>query len=268
MRRKAVRSGCEDVGSTVKSRSAPSQDGRGMDVIVLGPAGCGKSTLTGEFGSYLKREGYSVRFLNLDPGCLTLPYQCDFDIRERFTVEQIMKSEMLGPGGAMVRAMEKLSETEIPKYAADFTLIDTPGQLEVFAFQKAGSKIVGQYRDIICIFILDACIGIQDLPAIYLYSVATGYRLGIETIRIINKVDMLRESELETIREYLANPVILKRRIHTRSVLSDIYIPLSELLQRVLLAQRNLCVSARTSKGFGELLDLLHEVRCVCGDTT
>ncbi|MEM2942798.1 MAG: ATP/GTP-binding protein, partial [Candidatus Bathyarchaeia archaeon] len=165
-----------------------------MDVIVLGPAGCGKSTLTGEFGSYLKGEGYSVRFLNLDPGCLSLPYKCDFDIRERFTVEEIMRSERLGPGGAMVRAMEKLSETEIPKYAADFTLIDTPGQLEVFAFQMAGPKIVGQYRDLVGVFILDACIGIQDLPAIYLYSLATGHRLGIETIRIINKVDMLSES--------------------------------------------------------------------------
>ncbi|MBS7623063.1 ATP/GTP-binding protein [Candidatus Bathyarchaeota archaeon] len=239
-----------------------------MDVIVLGPAGCGKSTLTGEFGRYLKREGYSVRFLNLDPGCLAAPYQCDFDIRERFTVEQIMRSERLGPGGAMVRAMEKLSETEIPKYSADFTLIDTPGQLEVFAFQAAGPKIVRQYRDPVGIFILDACIGIQDLPAIYLYSLATGHRLGIETIRIVNKVDMLRESELEAMREYLGNPVILKKRIHTRGTLSDIYVPLSELLQRVLLAQRNPFVSARTGRGFGELLDLLHEVRCACGDTT
>jgi hypothetical protein len=239
-----------------------------MDVVVLGPAGCGKSTLTGEFGSYLKREGYSVRFLNLDPGCLTVPYQCDFDIRERFTVEQIMRSERLGPGGAMVRAMEKLSEIEIPKYAADFTLIDTPGQLEVFAFQTAGPKIVGQYRDPVGIFTLDACVGIQDLPALYLYSLATGHRLGIETIRVINKVDMLRESELEAIRVYLANPVILKKKIHARSVLADIYIPLSELLQRVLLAQRNPCVSARTGKGFDDLLDLLHEVRCACGDTT
>jgi GTPase SAR1 family protein len=53
-----------------------------MNVVVLGPAGCGKSLLAGRFGDYLMREGYSVKFLNLDPGCLSVPYSCDFDVRE------------------------------------------------------------------------------------------------------------------------------------------------------------------------------------------
>lgn len=239
-----------------------------MNAIILGPAGCGKSTLTGEFGRYLQRRDYSVKFLNLDPGCLTLPYPCDYDIRDRFTVEQIMRDEGLGPSGAMTRAMEKLSETRVPELESDFNLIDTPGQLEVFAFHKSGPRIVDQFTSIVGIFILDAGIGTRDLPAAYLYSLATGYRLGIDTINIINKVDLLEETELEETREYLINPTVLKRGVRTRGVISDIYVPISELLQRIIPAQRNPCISAKSGRGFDELLDMLHEVRCACGDMT
>lgn len=239
-----------------------------MNVIILGPAGCGKSLLTGRFGDYLQRLDYSVKFLNLDPGCLSLPYRCDFDIREKFTVEEIMREEGLGPSGAIVRAMERLSEAKIPNYVGDFVLVDTPGQLEVFAFHKSGPKIVDQFSNLVGVFILDASIGVRDLPAAYLYSLATGYRLGIDTINIINKIDMLEDREVERIRDYLVNPTILKEEIRTKGVLSDIYLPVSELLQRVVPAQRNPCISARSGEGFSDLLDMLHEVRCACGDMT
>lgn len=239
-----------------------------MNVMILGPAGCGKSTLVGRFGEYLQKEDYSVRFLNLDPGCLILPYRCDYDIREKFTVDEIMRGEGLGPSGAMIKAMEKLSETKIPKYEGDFVLIDTPGQLEVFAFHESGPRIVGQFSNLVGIFILDASIGVKDLPAAYLYSLATRYRLGIDAINVINKIDLLKSREVEKIRDYLINPAIFKKEIETKGVLSDIYSPISELLQRVVPAQRVPCLSAKTGKGFEELLDILHEVRCACGDLT
>ena len=239
-----------------------------MNVIILGPAGCGKSTLTGKFGEYLEKENYSVKFLNLDPGCLSLPYPCDYDIREKFTVEEIMKKEGLGPNGAMIKAMEKLSKIKIPKYEEDYVLIDTPGQLEVFAFHESGPKIVNQFNNLVGIFILDASIGINDLPAAYLYSLATSYRLGVAAINIINKVDLLRDREVEKIRDYLLNPATSKEEIKVEGILSDIYLPISELLQKIVPAQRIPRVSAKTGKGFDELLDMLHEIRCACGDLT
>ena len=36
-----------------------------------------------------------------------------------------MKRERLGPNGAVIRAMEKLENIEIPNYDEDFVLIDT-----------------------------------------------------------------------------------------------------------------------------------------------
>ncbi len=59
-----------------------------MNIMFLGPAGCGKTSLVEKFGKYLQTENYIVQFVNLDPGCLSLPYSSQFDIRENFTVEE------------------------------------------------------------------------------------------------------------------------------------------------------------------------------------
>lgn len=239
-----------------------------MNVIVLGPAGCGKSLLTKELGEYLQKRDYSVRFVNLDPGCLSLPYQCDYDVRKQFTITEIMREEGLGPGGAMTRAMEELGGTKMPSYEEDFTLIDTPGQLEVFAFHKCGPQVVSQFDNPIGIFILDASIGIEDLPAVYLYALATRYRLRIDTISAVNKVDLLDDLEARKIGNYLLNPGTSKKEIEKAGVMSDIYSPVSELLQKIVPAQRIPRISAKNGTGFDELFDIMHEIKCACGDLT
>ncbi|MEM2263497.1 MAG: ATP/GTP-binding protein [Candidatus Bathyarchaeia archaeon] len=239
-----------------------------MNVIILGPAGSGKSLLTASFGKYLLEEGYSVKFVNLDPGCAVLPYECDFDVRSMFTVEEIMRVEGLGPNGAMLRAMEKLCEIEIPMFEADFTLIDTPGQLEVFAFHRSGPKIVDELQNPTGVFIIDGTIGTEDLPAVYLYALAVRYRLGINMITVVNKVDMLSKAQADKVRRYLLNPSRHKGKLKPKGVLQDIYAPLSKLLQKVVPAQRIPLVSAKTGGGLDELLNMLYEVRCVCGDLT
>jgi GTPase SAR1 family protein len=239
-----------------------------VDVVVLGPAGSGKSLLTASFGKYLQGEGYTVRFLNLDSGCAVLPYECDFDVRSIFTVEEIMRREGLGPNGAMLRAMEKLCGVDIPIFNADFNLIDTPGQLEIFAFHKSGPKIVNKLQNTVGIFIIDGTIGVGDLPAVYLYALAVRYRLGINMITVVNKADKLSKTQAEKLREYLLKPSGLVGRQKPKGVLHDIYGPLSELLQRVVPAQRIPLVSAKTGKGLDEVLNMLYEIKCVCGDLT
>ncbi|MEM4245680.1 MAG: ATP/GTP-binding protein [Candidatus Bathyarchaeia archaeon] len=239
-----------------------------MNVMVLGPAGCGKTSLTGRFGAYLREEGYIVKLVNLDPGCLSLPYRCDYDLRDRFTIEKIMRDEGLGPSGSMVEAMNRLTRVEVPKLEGDFVLIDTPGQLEVFAFYDSGPKVVERLQDLVGVFIIDAGIGVEDLPAAYLYSLAIRYRLGIEMVNVINKVDLIEKRNLDKLKAYLTNPAGLGKDMKGKGVLSDIYFPVSEMLQRVVPAQRIPALSAKTGEGLGELLDLLREVKCACGDLT
>lgn len=239
-----------------------------MNVIILGTAGSGKSLLTAEFGRYLKAEGYTVRFANLDPGCIAQPYKCDFDVRCKFTVESIMRTEGLGPNGALLRAMERLEKVKIPKLQADFNLIDTPGQLEAFAFHPSGPKVISKFEELVGIFLIDATIGLEDLPAAYLYSLAVRYRLGIDMITIVNKVDLLSDAEAKRVRRYLMDPASQKQSFRKAGVLADIYMPLSEMLKKLVPAQRIPLVSAKTREGFKDLLDMLFEVKCVCGDLT
>jgi len=168
----------------------------------------------------------------------------------------------------MLRAMELLSEARIPMFDGDFVLVDTPGQLEVFAFHASGPKIVGRLADPVGIFIIDATIGVEDLPAAYLYSLATSYRLGISTLRVVNKVDLLDEGELRRFKEYLQNPRVLARTVRVKGVLADIYLPMLRVLCKVIPAQRVPLVSAKTGEGFDELLTMLYEVKCACGDLT
>lgn len=111
-----------------------------MNIVSLGTAGSGKTSLCNAYGTWLKKERKEkVDFVNLDPGAVEyLPYSPDFDIRKYFTIPQIMKKEKLGPNGAILRANELIMEKsdkiirEINSSKSDIILIDTPGQLEPF----------------------------------------------------------------------------------------------------------------------------------------
>jgi len=133
-------------------------------VVMLGPAGCGKTSLTAAFGSYLEGLGQEVAYVNLDPGCEELPYEPDFDIRSFFTVRQLMAEEKLGPNGAMIRASELMEEhlgaiiSALGRLKADYTLVDTPGQMEIFVLRPAGPKVVSALaaiRPTVAIFMVD-----------------------------------------------------------------------------------------------------------------
>jgi len=120
----------------------------GMIVVLMGPAGSGKTTLTAALGKWIEEnQGHSVGYINLDPGAETLPYNPDFDVREWFTIEDIMVKEGLGPNGAMIRASELLVEKSrelrkiLHSIEKEVLIADTPGQSEIFIFRPAGPAI-------------------------------------------------------------------------------------------------------------------------------
>ena len=236
-----------------------------MNILILGSAGAGKTLLTGMFGSYLKEEGYKIRLVNLDPGVVMLPYKPDFDIRKYFTLEQIMNEKGLGPNGAIVEAMEMLSKTEIPRYEADFILIDTPGQLEVFAFRNSGPKIAGQLREKFGLFLIDATSPIGSLLGLLLYSMTISYTLGLDKlVNVLNKIDLLDEGKKEVI-----HTTILERMpMHEDrgGILAELGEEIGQLLNRFTYTHRTPMVSAMSREGFDELLSVIYEVQCACGD--
>lgn len=65
--------------------------------LVIGPAGCGKTTYCNGMQHYLRLIGREVSVINLDPANDKLPYDCDVDISDLVTLESVMIEFGLGP---------------------------------------------------------------------------------------------------------------------------------------------------------------------------
>lgn len=238
-----------------------------MNIFVLGPAGSGKSLFVKNFSSYLISEGYQVRLVNLDPGVLNPGYKPDFDVRSMFTVESIMREKRLGPNGAILEAMDRLAKIGLPEFEdVDYVLFDTPGQLEPFLFREAGRKIVGGFEDRCCLFLGDLPSLKENILGFYLYALTAYYTLETETVAALNKVDLLSRGEAKRVRELIANPTSLLATKKPSSIGEEMDMEILKALIAFFPPKRVPLISAKKKKGFDELLTLLYEIKCVCGD--
>uniref|UniRef100_A0A915M9N3 GPN-loop GTPase 3 n=1 Tax=Meloidogyne javanica TaxID=6303 RepID=A0A915M9N3_MELJA len=76
--------------------------------LVIGPAGSGKSTYCATIQDHCKTIGRSIFVVNLDPAAENFAYNCDVDIRELISVEDVLddKEIKMGPNGALIFCME------------------------------------------------------------------------------------------------------------------------------------------------------------------
>ena len=135
-------------------------------IYITGTAGAGKSLLTSSLVSWYREKSQDAIAVNLDPGVLTLPYDPDVDIRNSIDMQQIMTDYSLGPNGALIFANDliasKLNEIqeEIDGTTADFVVVDTPGQIELFAFRESGPFIAKglQAESKVLLFLMDSLV--------------------------------------------------------------------------------------------------------------
>jgi len=240
-----------------------------LNLAVLGTAGSGKTTLTHAFWKWMKRRGMKVAFLNLDPGCERLPFRPSFDLRRYFTLSGLMKEYGLGPNGAMVKASSLLERgakgfaEEIRKVKAEVRLLDTPGQLEVFLFH-GGRKLLSLLDGTsLSLFLFDASLlgDPAGLTLARLLNLSVQLRLGVPTLCVVNKVDLL-EGGWEGLEEGLPKLEGMP------GVEAELAGRLVTLLREFLPPSRVVGVSAKRGEGMERLYDLVHEVFCACGDLT
>ena len=115
---------------------------------MTGTAGSGKSLLTSKLYDYYTQNSAFVAALNLDPGVENIPYTCDIDVRDYVDLVSVMKNYDLGPNGALVMANDLIASkiddirNEVERVNPDYLLVDTPGQIELFAYRSSGRFIV------------------------------------------------------------------------------------------------------------------------------
>lgn len=173
--------------------------------LVVGPAGCGKSTYISammEHSEACKRQMFAV---NLDPAAEVFHYNPIVDIRELIQVDDIMEDEELrfGPNGALVYAMEYLMANvewlteKLGTTDDDYLLIDTPGQIELvshFTLMKSFVKYLeSQNFRVAVVFLLDSQF-VSDISKYFsslMVSLITLINLELPVINVLTKVDKI-----------------------------------------------------------------------------
>ncbi|OJJ49698.1 hypothetical protein ASPZODRAFT_128204 [Penicilliopsis zonata CBS 506.65] len=108
-------------------------------VLVMGPAGAGKTTFCNAMIQHLQHTRRSCFYVNLDPAAETFQYEPDLDIRELITLEDVMEELGLGPNGGLIYCFEFLLQNlDFLTQALDplseeyLIVIDMPGQIELY----------------------------------------------------------------------------------------------------------------------------------------
>jgi len=241
-------------------------------VFIIGTAGSGKSLLTASLTNWLETQKQDVITVNLDPGALTLPYTPDIDVRDYISVEALMKQYGLGPNGALVMAADLIAEEadrlgrEIESLQPDLVIVDTPGQMELFAFRASGPYIAKELtkEPKAVVYLFDSVFSANPLNYVsnLFLSAALYNRFFIPQTHVLSKCDLLPPKDLDRVVDWSANPNKLETAIEktlsgTRRLLSR---DMMHAIHRLGLAFLLTPVSAKTNEGLINLNATLERV--------
>ncbi len=234
-------------------------------VYFVGIAGSGKSYLTKAFGDWLDSMNAGVMQINLDPGADYVPYPADIDVRDWFTLDDIMHKYNVGPNGAQIISSDLLVtliddiKYEIDLSQPDFVLIDTPGQMEIFTLRES-SKILIEALDMsrsVMVFLFDPVVSKTPfgfLSQLFMANSAI-FRLEIPQITVLSKSDILGDEEIERILRWSSDLDYLSSFIE-RKTLS---VELLRTLRDSGLFRPLVTVSALKGYGMEEIYDGIQE---------
>ena len=176
-------------------------------IYFVGTAGSGKSTLVRAYKGWLDNIDVEAITINLDPGVDMLPYDADVDIREWVALDEVMGEFNLGPNGAQIVAadlmavnIKKMKEV-VDDLSGTYALVDTPGQLELFAFRESSRAIVESFgrEDSMVVYLSDPmlCRSSNGFISNMVLASLVQFRLELPIINILTKIDVLNEDETE-----------------------------------------------------------------------
>lgn len=170
-------------------------------LVLVGPAGSGKSTLAKALWELASNRGPKTIIVNFDPAVEVLPYDPHVDVRDHVSVGEFMRKG-LGPNGALIASVASLVnyidelKGEIEGYAADIAIIDTPGQLELFAYRSSGPIIVNTIiggDPAVTLYLIDAPFFEDPLSIVSALSLSSSVavRMGLPQVNLATKTDLL-----------------------------------------------------------------------------
>jgi len=230
-------------------------------VFIIGTAGSGKSRLTAAYSEWLKMSKQDVAIVNLDPGVSNLPYSPEIDVRDYVDVGDLMEQYNLGPNGALIMAADLIADQidpiskEIEELQSDIVLLDTSGQMELFAFRASGPYIATELTKDpkAIVYLFDAVFSVNPLNYVsnLFLSSAVYNRFLLPQVHLLSKCDLLPKEEVDRIVDWSSNKNALATSIEeklegTRRLLSR---NIMQVLYKLGLRFNLTPVSAKTNEG-------------------
>ena len=196
-------------------------------IYFAGTAGAGKTTFVRAFADWMKSAGYETTVVNLDPGSESAALDPAIDIREWVRLLDIQDEYGLGPNGAQVAAADMIAlkifdvKQAIDELKTDYILIDTPGQIELFAFREASKAIVDALsgdRSLIA-FLFDPALARTPagFVSLLMLSATVEFRFRLPMLNVLTKSDVLTADQIAEIRSWSEDPSQLYEAV-TRDV--------------------------------------------------
>lgn len=205
-----------------------------MDAIfITGTAGSGKSLLaSGLLKSQTDNGQFSI-ILNLDPGVANLPYEPHVDVRDYIDIQTIMETYHLGPNGSLLMASDMVAtrleemQEQVDELNPDCVIVDTAGQIELFAFRASGMYFVSNFRadNKAMIFTFDGMLVSSPINYVSVLLLASSVRLRLNTsqINVLTKRDLVIE-RLKSILQWSTSTTALEAALNSeKDTLSSLF---------------------------------------------
>jgi hypothetical protein len=186
-------------------------------------------------------------------------------------VEALMKEYGLGPNGGLMLASELMLEiieqlsSDIDDFSPDVALVDTPGQMEMFAFRDVGARIAEEISDegkgVLYLFDASFCRDPLNYVMNMFLASAVNSRFLLPQVSVLSKADVLHDQleELESWGEDTAN---LEEAINSRLTGLNRLISqdMIEVINRLGVEFNPIAFSTRTNLGFSRLYSEISRV--------
>jgi GTPase SAR1 family protein len=193
-------------------------------IFITGTAGSGKSLLTSRLLQWYRDNNAYPVSLNLDPGAVSLPYDPDLDVRNYIDIATLMDSYGLGPNGSLVMASDMIAtkideiQKEIDGLNPDYVIVDTPGQIELFAFRASGPYFVANMHadNKATIFAFDGMLVSSPINFVSISLLAASVKLRLKTAQInaLTKRDLVIE-KLKNIMDWAGSHTALEHALES-----------------------------------------------------
>ncbi|TAQ88485.1 hypothetical protein B7494_g3207 [Chlorociboria aeruginascens] len=178
-------------------------------VLVMGPAGAGKTTFCSALITHLRNNRRSCFYVNLDPAAEEFAHEPDLDIKDLISLEDVMGEMGLGPNGGLIYCfefllenLEWLTEALDPLSEEYLIIIDMPGQIELYthipilpALVKHLTRTGALNINLCAAYLLEATFVVDRAKffAGTLSAMSAMIMLEVPHVNILSKMDLVKD---------------------------------------------------------------------------